>query len=64
MTTAKSNAQRQAEWRLRQAAERKAHREQGLRAVTVWICPDDVAKLNACVARLNRQKVVTVAETS
>lgn len=59
----KTNADRQREWRLRQAAERKAHREQGRLAVTVWIRPDDKARLDACVARLNRQKVVTVAES-
>lgn len=40
----------------RKAAERQRQREQGRMAVTVWIHPDDKAKLAAYVARLNRSK--------
>ena len=56
MTTAKTNAERQKEWRQRRIELRQARTEQGLKRIELWAHPDDWEAIKKCAEKLQRKR--------
>lgn len=56
MTEPKTNAQRQQEWRDRQAAERQRRKDEGLKQLELWAHPEDHDAIKAKAASLAKKR--------
>ena len=64
MSPAKTNAERQYEWRQRQIELRQARTEQGLKRLELFAHPDDWPDIKKCAEKLQRKRAKQIATST